>query len=424
MIQYERTGFDSIVDAIYQKPLVSSDKGNIYIEALPHPVYDSKECIAKYTKGIKDYDYSEAMQLPKETRLFSVGQLKSVRVFLPFCQELEQRFYETLCESYRLRRPKVTYKGDEINITTVGNVCDSAVSGFAIVGRSGCGKSSSIASLLSTYPQVIYHTIEGVRFPQIVYLMVSCVPNSNFNALYASIGKAIDRALGVQIYESAIKYTGTLGGKLNYIERLVEKFGIGMIILDEIQLLKFSNIGENTFESFLTLSNETKVAVSVVGTEDALNKMETNLRTRRRVKYTINASTYTENKQYYGYLVDELLKYQWTDEQMTFDKACYDELYKRSRGIVDFVVSIIIALQTELIMSKKRTINPQFIADTTNKYFKGLGKLISKYKEVSDSEISAVISDGMKKINDASISQDEIISMLISKQKESVMPEP
>lgn len=75
-------------------------------------------------------------------------------------------------------------------------------------------------------------------------------------------------------------------------------------------------------------------------------------------------------------------------------------------------------------MSKKRTINPQFIADTTNKYFKGLGKLISKYKEVSDSEISAVISDGMKKINDASISQDEIISMLISKQKESVMPEP
>lgn len=80
-----------------------------------------------------------------------------------------------------------------------GDSANSANSSFALLGYSGVGKSTSLNQLLMDYPQLIIHKIPGTedRIPQIVYLVVNCLPNSNFNELYISIGKAIDRALGI-----------------------------------------------------------------------------------------------------------------------------------------------------------------------------------------------------------------------------------
>ena len=43
-----------------------------------------------------------------------------------------------------------------------------------------------------------------------------------------------------------------------------EVFSIGAIILDEIQLIDFNSTKENSFESLLLLTNETKVAFVVI----------------------------------------------------------------------------------------------------------------------------------------------------------------
>ena len=43
--------------------------------------------------------------------------------------------------------------------------------------------------------------------------------------------------------------------------------------MDEIQLIDFNSTKENSFESLLLLTNETKVAFVVIGTEDAYEKM-------------------------------------------------------------------------------------------------------------------------------------------------------
>ena len=82
----------------------------------------------------------------------------------------------------------------------------------------------------------------------------------------------------------------TLGAKAERIREYVEKFAIGIIIFDEIQLLDFSHTRENSFDSLLTLSNRTKVATAVVGTEDAKAKMFKTLRTARRVGNVINGN--------------------------------------------------------------------------------------------------------------------------------------
>lgn len=107
-----------------------------------------------------------------------------------------------------------------------------------------------------------------ITIPQITYIVVACVPNSNFSALYRQIGEAIDWALGnaEPIYEKMIMKCRTVADKQLKVCELIEKFSIGTIVLDEIQLIDFTANKENTYEGLLSIVNKTKVALSVVGT--------------------------------------------------------------------------------------------------------------------------------------------------------------
>ncbi len=58
---------------------------------------------------------------------------------------------------------------------------------------------------------------------------------------------------------------------------------------DEIQLIDFSRTRESSFESLMILANRTKVAIAVVGTEDAYEMMFSKFRTGRRVGTVIKA---------------------------------------------------------------------------------------------------------------------------------------
>ncbi len=70
-------------------------------------------------------------------------------------------FYRTLCDSYRLRKPREVYEDGVKRIKLVGDVSEAANTGFNMLGFSGCGKSSAIKILVSRYPQVIRHHIDG-----------------------------------------------------------------------------------------------------------------------------------------------------------------------------------------------------------------------------------------------------------------------
>ena len=289
--QYEGIDFQNelFVDAKYVHALIPSDRGNRYIEALPPPRTE-KEILRDYKKPILTYDFDRESKLPDSTRLYMVGQLRSLRLPLPFHKELEQSFRMALEESYR-NRYMIADDKSKLKVTVadmqqgqcgklVADTFSSANAGFSLLGCSGCGKSSSLRILLSQYPQVIMHHDDKYgRYPQIGYLVVNCVANSNFAALYASIGNAIDRALGIttSVYQKLIESRRSLGDKAEKVRELVETFAIGMIILDEIQLIDFQSTKENSFESLMTLTNRTKVAIAVVGTEDAYSKMFTHL---------------------------------------------------------------------------------------------------------------------------------------------------
>lgn len=409
-IDFENTLF---VDAKYTHAMIPSDRGNRYIEALPPPRTE-QEILQAYSKPILAYDFERESNLPDSTRLYMVGQLRSLRLPLPFHKELEQSFRLALEESYR-NRYTIADEQAKLEVTVadvkqgqhnklVGDNFSGANAGFSLLGCSGCGKSSSLKILLSQYPQVIMHHDDKYgRYPQIVYLVVNCVANSNFSALYASIGNAIDRALGIttSVYQKLIESRRSLGEKAEKVRELVEIFAIGIIILDEIQLIDFQSTKENSFESLMTLTNRTKVAIAVVGTEDAYSKMFTYLRTARRLGNIISGNLYCENRTYFSILAKRVFKYQWFDSPVEMTNDMLEALYRNTHGIIDQLVGLCMYLNLDYISSKSRpTIDADYINKVAKRHYRGIQKLMDELDDpLNEKKRQKIIEEADRKLD-------------------------
>ena len=406
------TGPFTIVKAQYVKSAEQYDNGNPFIEALPRPV-EKKDIKLNYEKSIPGYNREKQMKLSNYDKLSTVSLLRKVRFVLPFHSELEEYFNMALLTSYRERRLltspfsnyTVTINNEDTKRTAqlVGNSVSAANAGVTVLGYSGCGKSAALEILLSNYPQVINHTMDdGSKFTQIVYLSIVCSPNSNFNALYQSIAVEIDRALGNMepVYERMIEKIRGLAQKADAICRLIEKFGIGCIILDEIQLIDFKSTKENSFEGLLTIVNKTKVALVTVGTEDAYSKIFPNLRTARRTGNLVNAKGYCNNKKYFTEIVKGLMQYQWFDEIIEPTYEMVDAFYDVSKGIIDQLVGVYMFMQIDYIRrNKKPIINGDYIHKIADKYYPGMQKLLTDVDTpFNESEMRRVLDEAEDKL--------------------------
>lgn len=414
--QYEAYDLTSqtVVPARYVKAKIKEDEGNMYIEALPYP-RENKDIYRAYSHSFASYDYDSIKKMTKLEKMLQVSMLKEIRFPLPFHSELEFSFYNALLISYRHRKRCPVYdkninymaenRDNEMTSVLYGDSSDATNAGFSLIGYSGCGKSSAISTLVSHYPQVIIHEDgDGGYFPQITYLVVNCIANSNFSALYEGIGDAIDKAFSnaQPVYALEIKKTMGLGNKAEKVRSFIELFGVGIIIFDEIQLIDFQHTKENSFDSLLTLANRTKVAIAVVGTEDARDKMFHELRTARRVGTMINGNRYCENREFFEYLVSQIFEYQWFKEPIEVTDKIIDALYDVTKGIIDQLVSIYSCMNIEAITARKKIeINADFIHHVADKYYPGIQDVLGSIECNAD----ALELENIRKNADARISK-------------------
>lgn len=412
--QYEEADLlkSDMVEAKYIKSPISFDNGNPFIEALPRPRESRKEIIDAYNRTIPNLSVEEKKSMPLYYKLSDIYLLRQLRFPLPFHKELEEQTYMALVNSYRNRYVKSgknmereeSEKYNE-NVRVLGKEGAATNAGFSLLGYSGCGKSSALDILFSNYPQVIVHNNGTTsRFIQIVYLTVNCVANSNFSALYNAIGSAIDKALGYQepFYEKTVDRARNLGLKADRVRELVERFGIGIIVFDEIQLIDFSSTRENSFEGLMTLANKTKVAVAVVGTEDAYEMMfNAKLRTGRRLGATIIGHQYCKNYEYFKFMVHQLFQYQWFDVPVNPDDELVNALYDNSKGIIDQLIGIYIFMQIDYInASKKPMVNAAYVNKVVERHYPGLRSLLDRLNDpVAEEERIRLVREGQGKID-------------------------
>ena len=403
---------ERMVEARYIKSFL--DKGNPLVEALPKPL-GVDELARMHTCLVSAPTEEELREMDAYEQISSVEVLDGFRVAFPFHLDLELSFYRALCNSYRKRW--VRYDRNTDIPYTINNVekiqhqfteikhVSNATTGFTLLGVSGCGKSTAINMMLDRYPQVILHNPNTVHeFPQIVWLHVNATAHSNFSLLYNSIGRAIDRALNnlTPIYEAEVASVRGLGLKYAKIRELVEKFSIGIIIIDEIELMDVMTTKENSIETFLTLTNETGVAIAVVGTEDAYMGLFSKRRTARRTGVLIQGASYCGNMVRFDYILNLLFKISWfrpedagwlerkTDADGTVSvvaksvpKDIRDAFFKKTDGVISDIVGLYREVTKEYIRNRfagkgYAKITPAFVETVADKYFEGLRRTAMK----------------------------------------------
>ena len=245
----------------------------------------------------------------------------------------------------------------------------------------------ALETLFRNYPQYIIHKGKGMTtYPQIVYLVVQCPPHSNFRGLYKNIGIAIDRALGnikpVYAIELDAGNRGNLSVYNDRVRYLIEKFAIGIIIFDEIQHIHFDATLENSFESILELSNQTKVAFGVVGTEDSYGKIFSgNLRQARRLGAEIHADLYCANRRLFEYNARQLFKYQWFNNLVEPDNEIIDTLFECTKGIIDQLVGVYMYMNIDYVRAERKPkINADYVRRTIERHYPGMMELLSDLK--------------------------------------------
>lgn len=373
------------------------------------PAPDEAE-LARASTFQMEFAHDEIIKLPATTQLEIISQLKDLfKIYLPMIFSISINIRECLNSSYSHRK----FKEDDPALAEIKDPVmmfprcnddsrNGTNGGCQVVGISGCGKSTTLNMILSFYPQGVAHPLEnGGEFHQIIYLKVDC-PDGNISRLYIRIGKEIDSILRrnhLHTFENMLKGNSktTNADRANTLIDLVNSFGIGLIILDEAQNLKFN---DKAIIDFLNVSNTTGVNFMFVSTQflyPTFDMTEDNMKIVRRFGTEEPADRYCSNPNIFYSIILHISKYQLFDPiiQMVAPKKEKDgsvsivpvkkymdvlnEIYSFSQGRIEGIVKLWIEMNKMYVEGGRTdTVNKEFVQKVIHTRLHHLGMISEK----------------------------------------------
>ncbi len=362
------------VEADYQDPLLEDYRGNPLLEALP-PIWDDKTVVNQLaSKPI--YSASER-ELPVHLRLHCVQRI-SRDFFRPLSRhlELQQSISRLIRDGYVGRNPLTPNyafraRKDAYELIMKGNTSGYPVNtptsaGFALVGISGIGKSSSLLRILQMYPQVILHReYQGKALPapyQIVWLKMDCPHDGSIRGLCLNFLLAVDSLVGTTYYKK--NTTKSPDELLPIMAQAAAVHCLGVLVIDEIQNLQEAkdDRAAQMLNFFVQLVNTIGLPVVLVGTYKALPALNGEFRNARRNSGQGDATWHHFNKDdEWEWLLQGLWKYQWTDTLAELDQTFIDVMYDETQGISDIAIKLFMLTQWRALDKEMDRMTPELM---------------------------------------------------------------
>ena len=387
-----------MVNAIYRESF-GSYKGNPFIEALPAVL--EPEQVSKKLKGVVDC-YDSDKQASSSVRGHLISQLMN-QFFQPINRhiDLEKKLSIMIREGYIGRNPNdgslsthlqngyerlMSGVDDAIRFPSVTSTARS----LAFIGCSGSGKTTTLNKILSTYPQVVYHS--EFNFTQIVYLRIDCPHDGSLKSLCLHFFRAIDQALDSNYENKYALKRHSIETLLNLMRQISNHHAIGLLVIDEIQHLSVNKSGgaEKMLNFFVTLVNTVGLPVVMVGTPKARYIFEKDLRSARRgagfgsifweqmkQDRNIESSDGRFIKSEWNRFTDSLWKLQWLRKaDITLTDEIRECWYDLSQGILDIVVKLFVLVQLRAIDSGLEHITVKLLQKTYDEDLKPVHLMI------------------------------------------------
>jgi len=367
-------GRGQFIEANYQDPLLEDYRGNPLLEALP-PIWDDRTVVKQLAS--KPIFHASERTLPVHLRLHCVQRITR-DFFQPLSRhlELQNSISRLIRDGYVGRNPlspnyAFRARRDAYELIIRGNTSGYPVntptsSGFALVGISGIGKSSSLLRILQMYPQVIMHRkFQGKDMPapfQIVWLKMDCPHDGSIRGLCLNFLLAIDSLIGTKYYKkNASKNPDEL---LPLMAQAAAVHCLGTLVIDEIQNLQEAkdDRAAQMLNFFVQLVNTIGLPVILVGTYKALPALNGEFRNARRNSGQGDVTWHHFKKdEEWSWLLQGLWKYQWTNQYVELDQDFIDTMYDESQGISDVAIKLFMLTQWRALDKELDCITPQLI---------------------------------------------------------------
>ncbi len=375
------------VEARYVKETTEMElQGYPFWEALP--VLEEFDP-ARFTVNLEDLGPTPDWDTDGRLKLNMLNRLDRIRVNLPFREMVEFYVRRALLVSYRDRAeftvgrvPRSTGQPETEQSVVMTTPYGGLVSnGVAITGWSGCGKTTTIDELLMRFPKVIVHHLNGGVTRQVVWIKLDCLANRNLRGLLDSFGSQLDEALGLEdrLYERMVKKEHSIAGKAEEVIRLVKAFSIGLLVLDEVQMLDFSAEKESSYSSLMNIVNKTKMALVSVGTDEAVDKLYSYWHTSRRAGVNVPADEYCQDDSFLFPVVAKLFKYRFLDREIQLTAEMLNAYKDCTGGTVERLVSLHKEVVTDYILNGcTATVDADYIRGIAYRKWRNLEGIIRR----------------------------------------------
>ena len=358
--------------------------GNPLIEALPKML--NKDEFVQHVTYYPPFDESER-QLPAHIKSSCVMRL--LQYFQPNAQHarLNQKIGNALRNGYLARNPllpdfkkrlreirkhfREDLRKEENELVRLTKSAKATASGFAVIGVSGVGKTTSLNNILELYPQVIVHSEykkKSFNTYQIVHLSLNCSHAGSLKGICIDFFKEVDRLLGTNYND---KYGSTRNSEdimLSNMTQIAHIHCLGLLVIDEIQTLGEArrNGADRMLNFFVKLHNTIKVPIIQVGTNKVYTTLTKAFRQARRVTGAMGVDEWKpfdneEGKGVWDFFLEPLFDCQWTDETAVFDEKFSEVLYDESQGITDIAIKLFMLAQWRAIETGNKKITPLII---------------------------------------------------------------
>jgi hypothetical protein len=266
--------------------------GNPLIEALP-PIWTRAEVTEKLAH-FPPYS-EEQRRAPSHLRLHLIENVREFFIPQGIHLEIEIRVSCMLRRGYRQRNPlapghwlAINDRIGALRLKPPGKaLLPGKACGFAVVGPSGVGKSTTLENILLLYPQVISHGHDGALpliLKQLVWLKLDCPKDGSIKGLCLNFFQAVDDLLGTNYYDRYTGYRRTVDELLPRMARVAAMHCLGMLVIDEIQNLRESKSGgaAQMLNFFVQLENTIGVPFVLIGTPKAMPLFRGEFRQARR----------------------------------------------------------------------------------------------------------------------------------------------
>lgn len=380
--------FCDVLDARYHH--LNRNDSNRAISCLPVPLDWHDLCMEDQISA-PYYDPDIVSGLLLSERYQELARFKTTfRVPLGFYAILEQRVNEGLISAYQGRKIGFqTRIGKSGEITeeccSVAPDIASSVQCVSLIGTAGSGKSTAIQRMLRRYPRAIRHKLEdGTVFTQIPFLLTTAYEGRDIKSIYINLAQYIDRVTDEHDFHAHEMARCSSAAKMEgYLATLIRQYHVGMIIIDEIQLMKKGSV----FNNLLSVMQMTSVSICVIGTEEAWEMIRKDLWANRRFGHRgLVRTDATENDDtLFVNLIKKMWTYQYTKEKYTLTPRIISTLKEVTAYNVDFLTTVFTMAQCMVLQSQGALKLDELTIRKAASAFPGTTKMIVHGKKVSDS---------------------------------------